>query len=49
MPRIEDGYLRGSVYFYPSKHEAEEATGAGGSGFIVSVSCERLPPPWGFG
>ena len=48
MPRILDDYLNCSVYLYRSQHEAEEGIDIGGSGFIVSVPAETLPPPEGF-
>ena len=48
VPRIRDEYLDCAIYLYRSKHEALEGIGIGGSGFLLSVPAERLPPPQGF-
>jgi hypothetical protein len=48
MPRIIDDVLNCVVYLYRSKHEAEEGINIGGSGFLLGVPTERLPPPAGF-
>ena len=42
MPRIADLFLDCVIYLYPSKHEAEEGIGVGGTGFLVSVPAEKL-------
>jgi hypothetical protein len=48
LPRIIDDTLNCVAYLYRSRHEAEEAINIGGSGFLISVPCETLPPPAGF-
>jgi hypothetical protein len=45
MPRIDDEYLDCAIYLYRSRHEAEEGINIGGSGFLVGVPCEGIPPP----
>jgi hypothetical protein len=48
MPRIDDQYLDGSIYLYRSRDEAELGENIGGSGFLVEVPAEKIPPPWHF-
>jgi hypothetical protein len=48
MPRVHDEYLNCVVYLYRSRHEAEEGINIGGSGFVVGVPAQYLPPPHGF-
>lgn len=42
MPRLQDNVLDCVVYLYPSKHEAEEGIGAGGSGFLIRVAAKLI-------
>lgn len=43
IPRIPDQYIECSVYLYASHDDAVNGVHTGGSGFIVSVPCERRP------
>lgn len=43
MPRLRDEILDCVVYLYPSKHEALEGMGAGGSGFLIRVPTTIIP------
>ena len=43
MPRLQDNVLDCVVYLYPSKHEAEEGIGSGGSGFLLRVAAKLIP------
>jgi hypothetical protein len=45
LPRLHDEVLNCVVYLYRSFHEAKEAINIGGSGFLVAMLCENVPPP----
>jgi hypothetical protein len=45
MPRIRDEMLDCVIYLYRSPEEAELGEGIGGSGFALSIPCERVPQP----
>lgn len=48
MGRIPDPFLDCVVHLYPSKEDAEDGSGIGGSGFIAGVISEPLPQPFWF-
>ncbi len=44
MPRVPDLMLNCAVYLYPDVSHAQEGDQAGGTGFLLSIPSERVPP-----